>query len=356
MSEVRNRALLDAIPDLIFLLDRSGKVLDVRATVAEDLIAPPSEITGRLVSEILPPDVARKTVSRIAECLDSGRPVTFDYVLPLPAGAQTFEARMAPAGDGEVVAVVRNISERARLEQMKSDFVNRAAHELRTPLSTITLMVDLIREGGEPDEVERYWGILGAELKRQQSLVETLLVAGRIERGVFDVEPGSSDLRRALEEAISGAEPLARNKRLTLRASVPDGPIRAAGGRGALVQVLGNILGNAVKYTPAGGEVVLSVLPAEGGATITIRDDGIGIPPEDVPHVFERFFRARNAVREEIPGTGMGLFIARSIVERIGGWISAESEPGRGSLFRVFLPETGVGSSGGWRREKRAGG
>jgi len=201
--------------------------------------------------------------------------------------------------------------------------------------------------------VERYWGILGAELTRQQSLVETLLVAGRIERGVFDVEPGTSDLRSALEEVIAAAEPLARNKRVELRAPLPDGPLRAAGGRSSLVQVLGNFLGNAVKYTPPGGEVVLDLLPSEGGVTVAIRDTGIGIPPEDVPHVFERFFRARNAVREEIPGTGMGLFIARSIVEKIGGRIRVESELGRGSLFEVFLPEKGTGSSGEWRPERK---
>ena len=234
--------------------------------------------------------------------------------------------------------VARDVTEQARLEQLKSDFINRAAHELRTPLTTVVVMAELIREGGKPEEIDEYWRILTGELQRQKTLVERLLTAGRMEAGSLPVRSVSCDAGALLAGAVdaAGAQALARG--VSLVRSIPDGLPFVAGDPSLLPQVFANLLDNAVKFTPSGGRV--SVEASVSGAFLLVRvsDTGIGIPPEDVPQLFGRFFRARNAVAGEVPGSGMGLYVVKSIVERSGGRIGLSSEPERGTTVEVALP------------------
>ena len=234
--------------------------------------------------------------------------------------------------------VARLLVERRRLEQMKADFINRAGHELRTPLATIGLVAGILEEGGTPMELAEYWRILNEELERQRVLVENLLVFARMDAGLFEIGRVPVDMGEVTRGARRTAVPLAAAKSITLSSFVaPDLPL-VLGDRDYLQQVVLHLLTNAVKFTPANGRVTLRV---EGRGSVVVAqviDTGLGIPPEDMPHLFQRFFRASNAIEQEIQGTGMGLYMVKAIMEQLGGRVRIESSLGQGTSVTVWLP------------------
>jgi signal transduction histidine kinase len=245
---------------------------------------------------------------------------------------------MCVSGFQEVTALIREITERVRLEQMKNDFINSATHELRTPVTTCLLMTDLISEGGTEDETKEYLGILKLELNRQKQLVEDLLTVGKLESGLFNLHPVFIDLNKVIMETVMAVTHLAQSKSINLDVDLyPKIPPFMADIRG-LQQILINLLSNAIKFTPSGGTVLLQVYSEVDGIIFKISDNGIGIPPEDIPHLFERFFRAKNAVSHQISGSGVGLFIIKSLVEKMNGKVSVTSELNKGTTFEIFLP------------------
>ena len=226
---------------------------------------------------------------------------------------------------------------------MKSDFINRATHELRTPIATMLLMVNLIDGGTTPDEFAEYWDILRSELDRERTLVEDLLSAGRLESDRLDLHFSSFNLTELINQITHQIELPARDKNITitLKTSVElnGSPALIHADEKALTQVLINLVGNAIKFTPPGGNIHIILQSIDSGFEISIIDTGIGIPSEDLPLLFTRFFRGSNAIENEIPGTGIGLFIVQSILEKHGGKIKAHSELGKGSQFDIWLPE-----------------
>ena len=248
-----------------------------------------------------------------------------------------YEVTIVPEGRSKAIVVARDLTERVQLEQLKSDFINRAAHELRTPLTTVVLMADLIRGGGTPDELEEYWRILTGQLQRQRALVDRLLTMGRLEGGSLPLRRASCDLGKILADAVGTARALAALREVTVEAPDPGFLPRVAGDPTLLPQVFGNLLDNAIKFTPPGGRVEVGAIRLAEGIAVRISDTGIGIPAEDQPRLFGRFFRARNAVLDHVPGSGIGLYVVKSIVERSGGTVRVESEPGKGTSVEVLL-------------------
>ena len=344
-SEAHNRAIIDAIPDMMFRLDAEGRVLDFKASQVQDRARTPGQIRGLSIRDVLPAPVARIALEKIAETLATGKLQTFEYELPLAQGTQTFEARLVTSSapgtavqGQQVLAIVRNISERAILEQMKSDFINRAAHELRTPLTTVIMMADLIQEGGPPDELSEYWQVMQRELKRQRILVEKLLAAGRLEKGDFQITLTPLNLGDALRDACSAVIPQAEAKQVTLAINLPPEALMVNANADMLQQVFVNLLSNAVKFTPTLGTIDVSTERDADGVVIRISDTGIGIPPNDLPYLFTRFFRAHNAVDAEVPGSGIGLYIVKGIIEKLRGQVEVTSTMSQGTTFTVRLP------------------
>jgi two-component system phosphate regulon sensor histidine kinase PhoR len=255
----------------------------------------------------------------------------------MPDSNPKIEARIAVSGKDEVLIIMRDITDRARLEQLKTDFINRASHELRTPLTTATMMVELIQEGGTPEEIKEYWQILHNELNRQRQLIDRLLTAGRLESNTLLISPAPVEIVPIVEEAISALVPIARKKGLPIQKAFKEPLPPVIGESMGLQQVLINLLSNAVKYTPGDESVLVAVYPHDGGVNVEISDRGIGIPEEDLPNLFERFFRARNVTLAEIPGSGIGLYIVKSIVEELEGKVSVRNNPDKGTTFSVWL-------------------
>lgn len=326
-SQARTSAVLAALPDTILTLRPDGTIVDPLRYGGE---SPRDDgFFAAVVAACCEP---------VRDALEHREVQVVEFEFERDGGARLYEVRLSALSDHEVLAIVRDISERARLEQMKADFINRASHELRTPVTTALLMVDLIQEGGEEQELKEYWDILRLELHRQHELVEDLLTVGRLDAGRMRMNMVPIDLVAVLRDAVEHSGPLAEARRISLRTEVGGQIPPIVGDTTALQRVFANLLDNAVKFTPAGGEVRLEAVAEPLGVRIRVSDNGIGIPMDEHRHLFERFFRASNAVRAEIQGTGVGLYIVKSIVEAHGGRARVESALDQGTTFEIWLP------------------
>lgn len=341
-SEFRIRALLSAVPDTMYRIRRDGVFLDFKASSNDLLFAPPDQITGAMLMDILDEPLAKKFMTCLTKVLENQEIQTLEYTLKKDDASRVFEARFKDSGAEEVTVIVRDISDRARLEQMKSDFINRATHELRTPIAAMILMVELLDGKISVEERAEYWEILKNELGRERTLVEDLLSAGRLESDQAQWKFRLIDVAKIAQQTLAQFEMPAREKAVTMSfqtlGGVDESSFVILADEKSLVQVFVNLVGNAIKFTPTNGNVNIVLKRIDAGLQISISDTGIGIPSEDIPMLFNRFFRGTNAIDEEIQGTGIGLFIVQSILEKHKGTIKVRSKLGQGTQFDIWLP------------------
>jgi PAS domain S-box-containing protein len=334
-SEARNRAIVDALPDLIIRMENTGRIIDFSANENHSLFLPGDQINGKLISEIWPREISRQLMQAIGKTIETDSQQVFEASFPI--NNQTFETRIEKIGRNEVLTIIRDVSERAKLEQMKTDFINRASHELRTPITTAILMTELIRGGGPAVEIDEYWQVLVNELKRQKLLIDRFLMAGRLESKKLVIDPISMDVLPVVEESIAAVRPLAKMKQIQIRLVKPDHIPLVWGETTGLQQVFINLINNSVKYSPEGSQITVQLRLTNAWVRVEISDQGMGIPEEDIPHLFERFFRARNVSIAEIPGSGLGLYLVKSIIDELDGQIHVESQSDRGTTFIIQL-------------------
>jgi signal transduction histidine kinase len=223
-------------------------------------------------------------------------------------------------------------------DKLKDEFVALISHDLRTPLTSIIGYLELMLDDGNLNEDQRkYLGIADRNAERLLRLVNDLLFVARLEAGELDLHPGELDLVSIVRQSVTEAEPRAAAKQIDLSCEA-NGPVPVRGDKGRIFQLLDNLVSNAIKFTPEGGDVRVSVGPSNGVARLEVSDTGIGIPAEEQGLLFQRFFRASSANERQIPGTGLGLYISRAIVEAHGGSIAVRSEPGAGTSFCIELP------------------
>lgn len=276
-------------------------------------------IAGNVLGPI---DRVTVTAQKIARARDLGRrievPGTIDEVGRL---ALTFNEMLARIED---------------LFRAQQKFVADVSHELRSPLTAVRGNLDLLKRGAVDDPVERAQVIdaIDSETARMSRLVSDLLLLARQDSGV-PIALHPVELDTLLLEVYRQAQLSTRSIKLTLGAE--DQAI-IIGDRDRLKQVLLNLVDNALKYTPPGGEVTLSLTKDENWVRVAVRDTGIGIAAENIPNLFDRFYRVDKARSRDAGGTGLGLAIAKSVVDAHGGKITVESDPGKGSVFTVWLP------------------
>jgi signal transduction histidine kinase len=232
--------------------------------------------------------------------------------------------------------LVREIAARneqlRRLDRMKDDFVAAVSHELRTPLTSIRGYLDLLLDGEAgslTDEQHHFLTIVGRNADRLLRVAGDLLFVAQVEAGTLSLQREPADLDELVHQAVDAARPAAAEKRVELEVE-PDGLGAVDVDRARLAQVLDNLLSNAVKFTPAGRHVTVVALE--------VVDDGIGMSQSELEHLFQRFYRASGAIEQAIQGTGLGLTIAKAIVEAHDGRITVMSSPGDGTTFNVKLP------------------
>jgi PAS domain S-box-containing protein len=250
----------------------------------------------------------------------------------------TNSAVIAPDGQllGNVI-VIQDISECKALQAQKDRFIANASHELRTPVTTINLRLYLLRR--QPEKLEEHLRILEQAVARMTTLVEGLLDLSRFERGVITLKREQVVLQTLLTDVIAAQQPQADDKQLRLECVLPAEPVVALLDPIRITQVISNLVGNAINYTPSGGQVVVEMAVEAQEAVIRVRDTGIGIAPDMLERIFEPFFRVDQTAT--VRGAGLGLAISKEIVDLHGGTITVESEVGRGSIFTVRLPLNG---------------
>ena len=235
----------------------------------------------------------------------------------------------------EALAALRLADER------KNEFLAMLAHELRNPLAPISTAANLLRSvyAGDPGQVRRTSEIIGRQVSHMVHLVDDLLDVSRVTRGIIELDRRTIDLRHTVAAALEQVQPLMELKRQRLRTDLPESKVLVEGDDKRLIQVLANLLGNAAKYTPEEGSVLLTVRIEGDAALMVVQDDGIGIAPELLADVFGLFTQARRTPDRAEGGLGLGLALVKNLVELHGGQVAVASDgPGRGSTFTVTLP------------------
>jgi PAS domain S-box-containing protein len=329
--EVQERAqaarVLETVGDGVFLVDTDGVVrLWNRAAEAISGIAH-EEIVGRRLAELLP------GWERLSTSADT---------LPLERdGRERWVSISGVAFDEGIVYAFQDISSERALEQIRQDLVATVSHELRTPLAAIygsamTMNRDDIELGDELQK--RLLNVIVDESTRLTTIVNDLLLASQLDAGRLDVRIESCDARALTESVVEAARThLPDGVHLALDPVAEDVPPVAAD-EAQLRQVLDNLLENAIKYSPAGGDVRLGVEAAGSAVRFSVADAGLGIPPSEQDRIFQKFYRLDPDMTGGIGGTGLGLYIARELVRRVGGRVWVEPNNGRGSVFYVEIP------------------
>ena len=246
------------------------------------------------------------------------------------------------ADDGRCVRMIgsmMDITERKQAESMKSDFVSFVSHQLRTPLSGMSWMLELAAEArGMPDDARAHIADARESAARLSTLVNDLLDIAKLESGRLSAVPESLALSDLTASVVSEMQPLAADKSLAMDVSCEARVSPVFADSQMLRQVVTNLLSNAVKYTPPGGRIAVSVAQQNGSVTWTVRDSGVGVPKHAQARLFEKFYRADNAISVDAEGTGLGLHLVRLIVEQAGGRVWCESDEGQGATFAFTLP------------------
>jgi len=231
----------------------------------------------------------------------------------------------------------------AELDRLKAEFVSVASHEIKTPLSVIRGYVSLLADGiygGVSDTQKKTLEAVSDQVDRLTRLVHRLLDISRFEAGGGRLELRRINVRDFLADLTEGFKVLAFQNGIDFVVGVADDtPVNIEGDADRLNEVLGNILSNAFKFTQRGGRIALDARRDGAGMRVEVADSGVGIPPEKLPRIFEKFYQVENSAQPRHVGSGLGLAIAREIVEAHGGTIGADSEPGKGTRFTVLLPE-----------------
>jgi PAS domain S-box-containing protein len=365
-SEARNRAILDAIPDLMFVYDRDGTYLDYHAAKAALLAAPPGQFLGRNIRDVLPPDAAERLLHGFSLALESGRPQRVEYALDLAGEARAFEARICPLDDRRLLVMARDITDLKQAEADRDTLQNKlaqgrkmesigrlaggVAHDFNNMLCAILGHAELaLNVPGSPDPVREHLDEIRRAGERSADLTRQLLAFARKQT----VSPRRLDLNQAVEGMLNMLRRLIGEPiRLDWQPGPDAGQVRIDPSQ--LDQILVNLCLNARDAIGASGTIRLdtaiatldaAAIPALEGADpgeyacLTVRDDGAGMDRETLSRIFEPFFTTKEIGK----GTGLGLATVYGAVRQNNGFLRVDSAPGHGSAFQVFLPRLAPG-------------
>lgn len=342
-------AMLTAMVEGVMVLDYRGTILQVNPALDRMFGLVGTDTRGRRYSDVIRHDRLGELVSTVLSTrTDHGVEIVLQ-----PSGRRLRVEASVAGGQREheacAVLVFHDITAVRRLENIRKDFVANVSHELRTPLTSIKGYVEALLDGGndDPETTARFLDIILKQSDRLNLILEDLLQLSQIESGQVLFKQDPVQLRSVIDRTVAGIKPLADKKHHRLSIWLPEDVPPITGDEDRLVQVLTNLLDNAVKYTPEAGAITIAAhrLNGEGHdaahppmVEVTVTDTGIGIPEADRPRVFERFYRVDKARSRELGGTGLGLSIVKHIVEGHGGEVWVEGNEPHGSRFVVRLP------------------
>ncbi|MDE2588936.1 MAG: HAMP domain-containing protein [Patescibacteria group bacterium] len=359
-GQAKDDAILQSIGDGVIATDETGNVLFVNK-VAEfilgidsatsigkhifDLYTLYDEKDNKIANEKSPWTITSKTEEKEGGVFHYMRPENIKIAIEIICTPIKQKNKIIG-----YIEIVRDISKEKEIDRMKTEFISLASHQLRTPLSAIKWFSELMLNGdaGElTDEQKKFAINISESTDRTIDLVNSLLNISRIESGRILIDPKPTDLSELIKSILTELQPMIEDKRQKLLVSTnKDLPLINVDPK-LIRQVYINLLTNAIKYTPEGGEI--SIFISQNGETVTsqVSDNGFGIPKMEQYKIFEKFFRAANAVRIETEGNGLGLYLVKSIIESSNGKIWFISEEGKGTSFFFTLPITGMKSKAG---------
>ncbi|HKG84992.1 MAG TPA: ATP-binding protein [Beijerinckiaceae bacterium] len=333
--------LLDQIPEPVILVDR---LVVVRlANEAASALFPALRIDQPLSFALRAPDV----LDGIAGALSTGLPARLEYDERVPV-ERSFEVRIGPLAPPDAALLFfRDLTAARRLEHMRVDFVANASHEVRTPLASLLGFIETLQGPARDDPAarEKFLEIMRGQALRMTRLIEDLLSLSRVELKAHLRPDTPLDLAAIVRQMVDTLAPLAREHGVEIALAVGEKPHIVLGDRDELLRAVENLIDNAVKYGEAGKRVEVALRRLDRGDgrpsefELAVRDHGPGIPPEHLPRLTERFYRADVVESRQKGGTGLGLAIVKHIVARHRGRLAIESEPGEGATFRIALPE-----------------
>jgi two-component system phosphate regulon sensor histidine kinase PhoR len=332
------QTIFSAMQDALLVVDSNRHVVLINEPFRR-LFALPEISVGTPLLEI----VRHATLDRvIADAFGGGGAVRTESVLD---GSQIELHAVATRNEaGEITGALvlfHDITELKKMDQVRRDFVANVSHELRTPLSILRGYIETLLDNPETsrEELSRILGVMERHSKRLDLLAEDLLTLAQLESGNPNLQLGNVDLSSFFEEVIRDWEKKLANKQLNLIVDLPPGLPMIRADRARLQEALYNLLDNAVKYSREHGEIRLIARQRDDEIALSVSDDGVGISKEDLPRIFERFYRADKArTRDSIHGTGLGLAIVKHVAQLHGGHVEAESKIQKGTTIRLVLP------------------
>ena len=371
-SEERTRATLLALPDLVFRASRTGQYVDFMVSPPGSNLVDPRQVIGKRFDEVLSPEIAETHYAILQQALATQTVQSYEQQVWIKDKLRYEEVRVAPCGNDEVVFFIRDISDRkeseAKLHQtnqelahatrLKDEFLANMSHELRTPLTAILGMSEVLNEksiGELNDKQRQYIEIISNSGKHLLKLINDILDVSKISAGKLELDISTVSIRDLCTSSLLFVKEQAIEKQIQLTTILPEylGNIDVDERR--MQQVLINLLNNAVKFTPLGGQVVLEVqiqglesagnldgLEVAAWIAFSVLDTGIGITPEDQAKLFQPFIQIDSSLNRKYEGTGLGLVLVKQIVELHGGFVSLTSQFGQGSCFTVGIPYQGL--------------
>jgi two-component system phosphate regulon sensor histidine kinase PhoR len=344
----RMRVLIDHLADGVLATDAKRQAVLANPAFLKMVRHQGAGVVGRPVSEWLENRILLGMIDR-ALAMPSEEFVELSEEIEIingPASKKTLHARCIPFRDRMgrnlgAVALLNDITALKEINQVKSDFVSMVAHEIQSPMNTTLAQIKILTDGIAGPLADKQRKILTRTSERIKSLSDLaaeLLDLAKIESGLITLEKETIDPAVLLEEQVALHQAQSREKNISLQLDLlPELPFLLAN-RVNIEEVVSNLITNAIRYTLEGGQVRVSAETDSECLIIRVKDNGIGIAPEEVEHIFKRFYRVKNDQTRHIDGTGLGLPIVKSIVEAHNGSISVTSEPGVGSTFIVRLP------------------
>ncbi len=343
MQENQLEAVISNMGNGLVLIDEKGYILLVNRAFLESFGGQSKQYIGHLYHDSIPFTAIHETVQKIYMFEET---VSETFVLPMRIDRKHLEVTGAPIFSGGknwkgIVLVFHDITDLKHLEQMRKDFVANVSHELKTPITSIRGFSETLLDGAMKDEamLEQFLQIILKESGRLQSLIQDLLELSKLEREDFNLTIEQVDIQRLLNDLLPIVEQHSEKRGVHLHSQI-GGQTRIQGDSSRLKQVFMNLLTNAVNYTPEKGKVNISFEELEDQVLISVSDNGVGIPEEEISRIFERFYRVDKARSRNSGGTGLGLAIVKHIVEAHHGTITVESVVDEGTTFNVKLPKT----------------
>ncbi len=358
-ERAKTRAILRNIADGVIVTDPHGKIIMLNSAVEEWFKIKESQIKGLFLGQAIPVEPLEDLVREIRFNPEE-KTVTREFSVKWDGGRKEiyFQARASLVYDHDgheiaAVTILRDITKEKEIDRMKTELVSLVAHELRSPLTSISGFAELLQDPDlSKDDIAEYSKIIKQESDRLSDLVNKFLDLSRIEAGRVDFHPQPLQLNELIEGILYVASSNAQTKNIKLDVHLPENMAPVKVDAKLFSEVILNLLSNAVKYSPPETKVTLDLREEPNRVVLEVRDQGIGIPKKYLARIFDKFYRVKDERAQEERGTGLGLSLVREIVEMHKGHIEVESTVGVGSVFRVILPRQPLPDSGEGNEEK----